>query len=396
MKRIAVVLLTGLLCFGVYGQVDTSKQHFWMMTYFINGNDYDGARLAFSSDTTGNHWQKYNNEAAVLVPTANVTGANDHRMRDPMIAYDSIHGKFNMVWTVSWTGTVIGWDTSSLLKSGTWGPQQGLAVGASSNAAFSWAPEIFWDDLQSKWMLYWSCSISGSNTRLLYSIVPGTDFTKFGTPATLLNTGYDIIDADMIKVGAGNYQMFFKDERANYKYIRRASGATTPEGTYGTISSAVSTSPREGPTSFKQGNEYHVILDHYSNQGFQIIRSTNIDTALSPWPENPVYYGTGTTAFVGSHCNVIAVPKKYVLWMLYNIPLPVVGVKFMPAIMPKTELYGSDIKVFDLSGRMVAIERVLNSNGTPSKSIIGRMPAGVYIKTAGKENSTELNIAPQK
>jgi len=387
MKYITAFLLAGFLCLSAYSQVDTTKSHFWMMTYFINGADYAGTRLAFTSDTTGTHWQKYNSEAAILVPSGNVAGANDDRMRDPMIQYDSTNRRFDMVWTVSWTGTVIGYDTSSLLKLNTWGTQQGLAVGTSSGAYFSWAPEIFWDDIQSKFMLLWSCSISGTNTRVMYSMIPSTNnvpnFANFGTPATLLNTGYDIIDADMIKVGTGNYQMFFKDERNGYKYVRRASGATTPQGTYGTISGVVAAASTEGPTAFKQGNEYHVIVDHYSNNGFGIVRARNIDTSASPWPENWVINGTGTSTFIGSHCNVIEVPKALVKWMLYNDSTWVRFVKARTAVKeinyhqsftPNSRTLSGDMKVFDVSGKLISAHRI---GGTSS---VENLPSGFYFQ----------------
>ena len=127
MKNIHKMLLgVSLLFVAAYSQVDTTKQHYWMMTYFINGQDPVGARLAFSSDTMGLKWQYYNNQASILTPIM-VTGANDSKMRDPMMEYDSVDNYFNMVWTVSWTGTTIGWDTTTNLKN--WGPQQGLAGG---------------------------------------------------------------------------------------------------------------------------------------------------------------------------------------------------------------------------------------------------------------------------
>ena len=412
MKRIATVLLTGFLCFSVYSQVDTSKSKFWMMTYFINGNDNVGARLAFTSDTTGAHWQKYNNEAAILPGGITVSGANDARMRDPMIAYDSINRKFNMVWTVSWTGTVIGWDTSRLLKSGTWGTQTGLGVGSSiTNCAFSWAPEIFWDDIQSKWMIYWSVSISGSTTRIYYSIIPGTDFRAFGTPAVLFNPGYDIIDADIIKAGTGDYQMFFKDERTGYKYIRRVSGATTPHGTYGTPTAYVAAASTEGPTVFRAGGQYCVIVDHYSNAGLGIVRSTDINTTTSPWPGDAsrmVYNGTGTTLMYVSHCNVIEVPKMLVKWMLYNDSAWVYYVRgtgvrdvnFVPLKNQNSNLnfYDAYFKMFNLSGRLMGVAQPAGADNVQSKSYVGHLPAGFYVKTAEskKGRSAAKELVQQK
>lgn len=401
MKRIVPFFLMLVFCFSAFSQVDTSKSNFWMMTYFINGQDNAGTRLAFSSDTTGNQWQKYNNEAAVIVPIT-VTGANDSRMRDPMIAYDSLNRRFNLVWTVSWTGKVIGWDTSSLLKSGTWGPQVGLAISNNiTNSSFSWAPEILWDDLKNQWMIYWSVAVSGTNTRVYYSMITGTDFRNFGTPQVLLNTGYDIIDADIIKVGAGNYQMFFKDERTGYKYIRRASGATTPQGPYGTISSVVANATTEGPSVVKQGNEYHIFVDHYSNQGVGIAKSKNIDTALSPWPETWTTFGTGSARLVVSHCNVIAVPKMLVKWMLYNdsawvrfvrTSTAVRDCKYVP-VNPSNER--DNAATFDLLGKIVATRQPADRSTTAlGPNAARRLPPGFHINK-GKTGAGVTISQPQ-
>ena len=386
MKKTASAFIMFFLTFLAYGQVDTSLSQFWMMTYFINGQDNVGARLAFSSDTTGIRWQKYNNEAAILVPVT-VAGANDSRMRDPMIDYDSVNRRFNMIWTVSWTGTVIGWDTSSLLKSGTWGPQVALAVSNSiANASYSWAPEIFWDDIQSKWMIYWSVSVSGTNSKIYYTMITGSDFRTFSPPQVLFDPKYDVIDADLIKVEPANYQMVFKNESGSGKFVSRAYGATTPQGPYTTNSTVVAAATTEGPSIVKQGNEYHIFVDHYSNNGIGVARSATIDAATSPWPESWCTFGTGTSRLVVSHCNVIAVPKALVKWMLYNDSTWVKFVRnktnvkdFKPAPPTTQNSNQGDItnKLFDLSGRMVGIA---GGNGASSKSAVGRLPAGVYFQ----------------
>ncbi|MBN1759876.1 MAG: hypothetical protein JW863_16235 [Chitinispirillaceae bacterium] len=396
MRWITAIVLAILLCLGVYGQVDTSKSKFWMMTYFINGQDYTGARLAFSSDSTGISWQKYNNEQSIITPVAIGTAPDNSRMRDPMIAYDSINRRFNMIWTVAWTGTWIGWDTSSLLKSGTWGPQVGLNIsGGITNAYFSWAPEIFWDDIQNRWMIYWSVSVTGSNTRMYYSMVNGTDFKTFSQPQVLINTGYDLIDGSIIKTGPGNYQMFFKDERTGYKYIRRASGATTPQGPYNKVSSVVANASTEGPTVVFQGGEYHVFVDHYSNQGLGVVKSKNIDTSLSPWPETWCTFGSSGSRLVVSHCNVIEVPKMLVKWMLHSDSAWVRYVRNRTALKefcmaPSSVLKGSGsvagVKLFDLTGRVVGI---VNSNGVSAGTPVGRLPAGFYATTDGRKKLME-------
>lgn len=401
MKKATLIVLLSATAGLLYGQVDTSKSKFWMMTYFINGQDNTGARLAFSSDSTGVRWQKYNNERAILRPIQ-VTGANDNRMRDPMIAYDSTNRRFNMIWTVSWTGKIIGWDTSSYLKEGTWGEQVGLPVSSSiSNSQFSWAPEIYWDDIQSKWMIYWSVAISGTNTRMYYSLIDGSDFTTFSEPKELINTGYDLIDGSIIKVGEGDYQMFFKDERNGYKYIRRAWGATTPQGPYEHVSEVVANATTEGPTIYRAGGKYRLIADHYSNQGIEVCSAEDINTSQSPWPGTWCLYGNGGSRFIASHCNVIEVPKMLVKWMLYDDST---WVKYVNDEIVRAEDYrpvrgnalqrqGRPATMVDLLGKTVTVNPLTWKNGASSGS---RLPAGYRIVIGENTTDAEVNIRTQR
>ena len=400
MNKLSSAFLLFFPAFIAYGQVDTSLSQFWMMTYFINREDNVGARLAFSSDVSGIKWQKYDNDNAVIVPIT-VTGANDSRMRDPMTAYDSINRRFNMVWTVSWTGKIIGWDTSALLKKGTWGPQVGLAVSSNiANASYSWAPEIFWDDIQSKWMIYWSVSVSGTNSKIYYSMVTGSDFKTFSPAQVLFDPKYDVIDADIIKVGPANYQMAFKNESGTGKCISLASGATTPQGPYTTNSAVVVASQTEGPSIVKQGSEYHIFADHYSNNGIAVAKSATIAPGTSPWPESWTTFGTGGSRLVVNHCNVIAVPKALVKWMLYNDSAWVKFVKNKttvkdfkqaPSMIPNSNQMNIKSTLFDLSGRMVGNT---GRNGALLKSAAIRMPAGVYFKSNGNGTAAK-KVIPQ-
>jgi len=405
MKRIAAALLCGVLFFGVYGQVDTSKSKFWMMTYFRNDLDQtNGVYLAFSSDTTGIRWQKYRGDTVIMKP-GTALGTTNNLCRDPMIAYAAVGDSFHLIWTVAWTGTIIGYASSKNLK--TWSTPVGLPVGQNiANCSVCWAPEIYYDDLQiqNKWMIYWSTNQSGGDKHIYYVLTNNIrSLTTAPTPTLLFNPGYTVIDANIFKYATGSYYMFFKDERDgnDNKDIHYVTGST-PQGSWGTVHAKVANYGTEGPCLVKQGNEYHCFFDPYGTTvTYRMTRTTDINTTTTPWTDAGTlqYWVSGTTyaSFRYSHANVIEIPKKYVLWMLYNIPLPTVGVKYMPTIMPKTELYGGNIRVFDLSGRMVAIERILSGYGTSSKLFIGHLPAGFYVKTAGNENrSVQKELVKQK
>ncbi|MBN1309705.1 MAG: family 43 glycosylhydrolase, partial [Chitinispirillaceae bacterium] len=304
-----------------------------------------------------------------------------------------------------WTGKVIGWDTSSLLKEGTWGDQVGLPVSSSiANSQFSWAPEIYWDDIQNKWMIYWSVAVSGTNTRMYYSMINGSDFKTFSEPKELINTGYDLIDGSIIKVGPGNYQMFFKDERTGYKYIRRAWGATTPQGPYDHISEVVANATTEGPTIYRAGGKYRLIVDHYSNKGVAVCSVDDINTNQSPWPEAWCLYGTGTSRFVASHCNVIEVPKMLVKWMLYNdntwekyVKGEIVKAEDLrPVRTTALQQYGTVVTTVDLLGKVLAVNPLTQENVTSTPSRIYHLPAGCYVTAGSKEKSAGVSVAPRR
>ncbi len=329
-----------IACAASMSQVDTTQPNYWMMTYFINGEDWSGARVAFSSDTNGLLWQEYNNQTPILVPVT-VAGANDYRMRDPMIEYDSLNNKFNFVWTVSWTGVTIGWDTCSDLL--TWGPQQGLQVGSTINGYCCWAPEIFWNDLKGQWQIIWStCQGSTGDKHTYYTLIPGSNFLQYSTPTLMFNPGFTEIDADMMKVDAGEYMMVFKDERNSSgttesknvhfviaptptgpwkgpSWLPALDSVMSPACTNDTIQDA------EGPTIVKQGGMFHLFFDPYNSfaASYRMVKVgvKDLDTTGFPWPSGGVCRD-GSANFVWNHSNVVGIPRRYVMHLLYGQPLP--------------------------------------------------------------------------
>ena len=340
MRFLKLLFVAGLF-FTTEAQVDTTAKHFWMMTYFQNASDANGAYLAFSSDSNGINWQSYNNAQVIIVPNT-VAGATDHKMRDPMMSYDSLSNKFTLVWTVSWTGTTIGLDTSSDLKK--WGPQLGLQVGATiPNCYVCWAPEIFWDDIAGQWEIIWStCQGSSGDKHIYYTHINGpissmdtTGTRGYSAPVMMFNPGFTVIDADVMKVAAAKYLMVFKDERVssgsltakNIHYVL-SSQPTGPWagprllGSDSVMSLACTTTGTEGPSIVKQGTEYHLFFDPYSaSTTYRMVKVTNLDTTGTPWRDAGTLKA-GTSNFTYSHSNIIEVPRRFVLSLLYNKALP--------------------------------------------------------------------------
>ncbi len=340
MKFSIFIIFISLFSAAAYSQVDTTANHFWMMTYFQNASDAAGAYIAFSSDTTGINWQYYNNDEVFIVPIT-VAGANDHKMRDPMMMYDSVNNKFTLVWTVSWTGQTIGWDTSSNLAIGTWGPQMGLQVGSTIPTCYvCWAPEIFWDDVAGQWEILWStCQGSSGDKHTYYVHVNGpigsmdsSAATGYSAPTLMFNPGFTVIDADIIKVATSKYCMVFKDERVssgslvakNIHYVlsSQPTGPWKGPNIDGIMSMALTTTGCEGPSIVKQGGAYHLFFDPYAaSPAYRLVISKVLGDSASPW-QNGGVLKAGTTYFTYNHSNVIEIPRRYVMALLYNQPLP--------------------------------------------------------------------------
>lgn len=331
MKLLKALIITGLLTMTAFGQVDTNQSKFWMMSYFVG--QADGLHLAFSSDTTGLNWQIYDNDQVVLRPT--VSGATETLMRDPMIVFDTTTQSFHLMWTVSWTGTIIGYANSKTLKA--WGTQKPVPVGAAiPNAALCWAPEIIWDNVQQKWMIYWSTSIGGSDTKWFYYSMT-SDFVTFDAAKVLFNPGLSVIDADIMKINNNKFLMVFKDERKSTgttesKNIHFVYGTTLQgpwkgpglRGAADTVMSAkVVNAGTEGPSIVKVGDEYHLYFDPFSTTlTYRMVKVKNLDTLASPWPSAGILKTSTGANFNYSHSSVIEIPRRYVTWMLFNKTLP--------------------------------------------------------------------------
>ncbi|HAJ78703.1 MAG TPA: hypothetical protein DCO75_02940 [Fibrobacteres bacterium] len=303
--------------------VDTTKSAYYMYVYFLNSEEKAGARLAFSTD--GINWLKYNDGNAVITPLIGDEGL----ARDPNIYYDSVNSIFRMVWTCDWLGNEIGYATTKDLVH--WSTPQAIHIGSSiPDIEDCWAPEIFYDDIQNKYMIYWSVFVSGVGQRTYYTLT--SDFSTFTDPVKFFDPGYTVIDATLFKVADGKYYMFFKDERetsANLKAknIHYVVGKTpqggVPDGytadsvatNWSAVSSAITKIGMEGPTAIKIGDEYRVYFDPFNEytSTYRMVKSTDLKT----WSQGEVLNTIGGN-FLYNHGSISMIPRKYVMHLLYN------------------------------------------------------------------------------
>ncbi|MBX6361803.1 MAG: hypothetical protein IRZ03_17200, partial [Acidobacterium ailaaui] len=127
---------------------DTTKQYY-LFSYFLN--EHQGMCYAISTD--GISWKPLNNSKPYLTPNI----GKEKLMRDPSINLgpDSV---YRVVWTTGWKDTHIGYAYSKDLIH--WSTERLLPVMKGiPGAKMSWAPEIFYDNIQHKYMIYWSSAV---------------------------------------------------------------------------------------------------------------------------------------------------------------------------------------------------------------------------------------------
>lgn len=225
----------------------------YLFVYFKEpGND--GVYYALSDDAY--HWKAIHNDKP-SVPTT-VPG---EVMRDVFVTRGPDH-EFHMVWTWAWKGQSIGYAHSPDLIH--WSEQRQIPLMVDiPGARNTWAPEIYWDEKQSAWMIIWSSTVEGkqAGNRIYYSMT--RDFQTFTKPAIFFDPGYVVIDATILK-DSSKYILVFKDETQDplRRQLRYATGPTL-QGPWSGIGAPFTESWSEGASVMKVGDEYVVYYDHY-------------------------------------------------------------------------------------------------------------------------------------
>lgn len=250
----------------------------YLFSYFI-GNGEDGLHYAFSRD--GNHWEALGDNQSFLKPLV----GNDKLMRDPCIIRGG-DGKFHMVWTVSWNEKGIGYASSSDLVH--WSEQRYIPVMEhEENARNTWAPEVFYDEKDDLYMIFWSTTIVGKypetqaeeenayNHRQYY--VTTKDFESFSETELFYEPGFNVIDGTIVKEN-NEYLLFVKDETINppKKNIRIARSEELTGG-YGPAGDPVTGDYwAEGPTVTKIGEQWVVYFDKYIDKKMGAVSSGDL------------------------------------------------------------------------------------------------------------------------
>ena len=234
--------------------------------------------LAYSYD--GHAWEALNNNQSFLKPEI----SKDSLMRDPCIIQGP-DGIFHMVWTVSWNERGIGYANSADLIH--WSEQKYIPVMEHEpNARNCWAPELFYDNQEEMYMIYWATTIPGRfpetdsagdkgyNHRMYYATTK--DFVTFSDTKLLFDPGFNVIDAVIKKID-GMYTMFVKDETRYppQKNIRIARSDKLTEA-YSIVGEKITIDWVEGPTVTKIGEEWVVYYDEYTRHKMGAVKSSDL------------------------------------------------------------------------------------------------------------------------
>lgn len=269
-----------LICSGVFPKSASGGEPEYLFSYFVERGK-DGLHLAHSSD--GLNWTALNDGKSLLVPKV----GKDKLMRDPSIVRGP-DGRFHMVWTTGWWDKHIGYASSVDLVN--WSEQKSIPVMEHEpTARNSWAPELYYDDLNQEFLIFWASTIPGRhsevaeserekglNHRIYYTRTK--DFETFAPTAIFFNPDFSAIDSALLQYGS-EYVMFVKNENPNppEKNIRitRSENAAGP---YPTIVSEPITGNywAEGPTPLQVGDYTYVYFDKYREHRYGAVRSKDL------------------------------------------------------------------------------------------------------------------------
>ena len=257
----------------------------WVFSYFLD-NGQDGMHLAYSRD--GLKWTPLGGGRPYLAPTV-----GGKLVRDPCVILgpDNV---FHAVWTTGWYEQGIGIAHSRDLVD--WGEAAFLPVMVHERrAANAWAPEIFWDDETSQYLIFWATTIPGrfpatdesgnvtkSGVALNHRIYRTTtrDFKEYTRAELFLDPGFNVIDATIVKDGA-RFLMFLKDETQRPEPRKHILMAVADHALGPYLVSPATVSKEnwvEGPTAFRAGQDMFVLFDAYTRHRFEGVRTRDLRT----------------------------------------------------------------------------------------------------------------------
>ena len=251
----------------------------YLFAYFVEVTQGrgDGLRLAHSHD--GLHFGAIGGGKVFMPPSVGGGSFRDpHVMRDPQ-------GLYHLVWTTS----CVPWAESNCVQDRGFGhaSSQDLVswskadyVTIDLNVEHVWAPETYFDEETSQYMVYFSSPIdnnpSSSDPHSLYYVLT-KDFTSYSAPQVLYSkAGRDFIDGTIRSQG-DEFLMILKDEAGDQKNLRAlVSPSLFGPNAWTTNPSAALTGNygAEGPSFLERDGQLFVYFDKYGEGAYGALQAT--------------------------------------------------------------------------------------------------------------------------
>ena len=232
----------------------------YVLSYFVSeGEDSEALKLAFTYD--GKLWFKVNDQRSVYKPSIGTTSLRDPsfvRLKDGGFMLVGTQGWDNPEIYVAETNNFLDYTNEHLLTLNFSTDQLPLSEVAA------WAPEGFYDYISDQYYIYWS---SVQDAKVLYNTT--TDFIDVSDPNVLIDLGYPIIDATIVKDGA-HYYALLKDEREPMEEHSNlfVASSGTDYLQFDTFSQPISNHQAEGPFVLWSDYKYLLYFDDYTRKQF--------------------------------------------------------------------------------------------------------------------------------
>jgi len=285
----------------------TTKDDVYLFTSFRD-NGEDGLQFLYSENAY--QWQRLPGSA--LKPQ--VGGG---LMRDPSLARGP-DGTFHLVWTTAWRGDR-GFGYASSRDLIHWSQQRFIPVMQHEPTTVNvWAPELFYDEHQDRFIICWASTIPGrfpdhlephdNNQRMYYTTT--RDFETFAPTKLFCEPGFSVIDGTIVRADQG-YVLVLKDNTRPQRNLRVAYGET-PVGPWRNLTPPITSSFTEGPSVLKVDKDWIIYFDAYGDNAYGAVKTRDFKSFTDM--SQDVMFPEGH-----KHGTVLRVPRSYLNGLLAKL-----------------------------------------------------------------------------
>jgi alpha-L-fucosidase len=211
-----------------------------------------------------------------------------------------------------------------------------------------WAPELFYDDAEDRFIICWASTIPGrfpdhlepheNNQRMYYTTT--RDFKSFTPTKLFFDPDFSVIDCVIVKDG-DRYVLVLKDNTRPERNLRVAFG-DSPLGPWRDVSEKFTGDFTEGPSVLKLGDDWIIYYDAYREEIYAAAKTRDFKTFTDITKE--VSFPKGH-----KHGTALRVTRKELDYLLRVGSEQVIGVR-LPFVTPLTDE--------QIAARLAAIDSV--------------------------------------